>query len=100
MQQLINAFRDWDRDPKPFTIHISTHKGKGFSPTEEEQTRWHAPGRFDKVSGKSLPEPERSGPKFQDVFGQTLLELAQGDHRVVGTTAAIPSGTSLKIMMD
>jgi len=100
LNELIRALRLWDSDPGPGIIHISTRKGKGFAPAEEEQTRWHAPGRFDKISGKSIPEPTHPGPKFQDVFGQTLLELAQSDLRVVGITAAMPSGTSLKVMME
>jgi 1-deoxy-D-xylulose-5-phosphate synthase len=100
LTELIVAFRAWNDNPKPSVIHVITRKGKGFPPAEEEQTRWHAPGRFDKLSGQSIPERQLPGPKFQDVFGQTLLELAKADQRVVGITAAMLSGTSLKMMKD
>lgn len=100
LANLIEALRSWNDNPKPSVIHVITRKGKGFPPAEEEQTRWHAPGRFDKLSGQSIPERQLSGPKFQDVFGHTLLELAKSDQRVVGITAAMLSGTSIKMMMD
>lgn len=100
LAKVIEALRAWDKNPGPGIIHVLTRKGKGYPPAEEEQTRWHATGRFDKISGKSFPDPQPTRAKFQDVFGQTLLDLAKTDRRVVGITAAMPSGTSLKIMME
>lgn len=88
--------------PGPKLLHVLTLKGKGFEPAEKEQTLWHAPGTFDKLSGaiiqkeKSEPQP----PKFQDVFGHTLLELAEQNENIVGITPAMPTGCSMNIMMD
>ncbi|MEX2602329.1 MAG: 1-deoxy-D-xylulose-5-phosphate synthase [Balneolaceae bacterium] len=87
----------------PKLLHIVTVKGKGFSPAEREQTKWHAQSSpFDKITGKSLlPKPKDSpAPKFQDVFGQALVELAEMDDRIVGITPAMPSGSSLLPMME
>jgi len=100
IQELLRVFREWDAQPVPCIIHLSTLKGKGFAPAEEEQTRWHATGKFDKVSGRLVEEPIRHTQKYQDVFGQTLLEMAERNANVVGITAAMPSGTSLKTMAD
>lgn len=88
--------------PGPKLLHIKTVKGKGYDLAEQDQTLWHAPGTFDKITGKinkkipSAPEP----PKYQDVFGHTLLELAIQNPKIMGITPAMPSGCSLKIMMD
>ncbi|MDO4320562.1 MAG: 1-deoxy-D-xylulose-5-phosphate synthase [Bacteroidales bacterium] len=85
----------------PRLLHLRTVKGKGYAPAEADPAKWHAPGKFDpktgaracdKISDKPCP------PKFQDVFGQTLLELARKDERIVGITAAMPSGTSMSVM--
>jgi 1-deoxy-D-xylulose-5-phosphate synthase len=87
----------------PKVLHIITKKGKGFKLAEENQTAWHAVGgKFDKTTGKSLdPKPEKAKPpKFQDVFGHTIVELAEKNDRIVGITPAMPSGCSLNIMMD
>lgn len=87
----------------PKLLHIVTVKGKGFSPAEREQTKWHAQSSpFDKITGKSLlPKPMNvPAPKFQDVFGQALVELAEKDPRIVGITPAMPSGSSLLPMME
>lgn len=90
----------------PKVLHIITKKGKGYAPAENDQTVWHAPGEFnvetgvraaDTTSATSAPIPEVQ-PLWQDVFGQTLLELAQEDNRVVGITPAMPSGCSMCIM--
>jgi len=86
----------------PKLLHIKTVKGKGYELAEQDQTLWHAPGTFDKMTGKinkkviSVPEP----PKYQDVFGNTLLELAELNPLIMGITPAMPSGCSMKIMMD
>ncbi len=87
--------------PGPKLLHVLTLKGKGFGPAEKEQTKWHATGVFDKLSG--APEKSQGGPrppKYQDVFGHTLLELAQINEKVVGITPAMPSGCSMNIMME
>lgn len=82
----------------PKLLHIVTKKGKGYRPAEENQVVWHAPGIFDKESGKTV---SKSGGKsrYQDVFGTTLLELARKDSRIIGITPAMPSGSSMNIMM-
>ena len=88
--------------PGPKLLHIKTVKGKGYGLAEKDQTLWHAPGTFDKITGKinkkivTVPEP----PKYQDVFGHTIVELAEKNPLVMGITPAMPSGCSLKFMMD
>jgi 1-deoxy-D-xylulose-5-phosphate synthase len=89
--------------PGPILLHTLTVKGKGFAPAEADQVKWHAQSSpFDKVTGKSLAAAAPSGakpPNWQDVFGDTLVELADLDPRVTGVTAAMPSGTSLNKLM-
>ena len=88
--------------PGPKLLHIKTVKGKGYELAEQDQTLWHAPGTFDKITGKinkkivTIPEP----PKYQDVFGHTIIELAEKNPLIMGITPAMPSGSSLKFMMD
>ncbi len=87
----------------PKVLHIVTQKGKGYAPAEADQTVWHAPGEFDVETGERLSERNQqsaisSQPLWQEVFGQTLLELAQKDERIVGVTPAMPSGCSMTIM--
>ncbi|OSZ82207.1 1-deoxy-D-xylulose-5-phosphate synthase [Chitinophagaceae bacterium IBVUCB1] len=88
--------------PGPKLLHIKTVKGKGYDLAEQDQTLWHAPGTFDKVTGKinkkiiTTPEP----PKYQDVFGHTIIELAEKNPAIMGITPAMPSGCSLKYMME
>ena len=88
----------------PILLHALTVKGKGFAPAEADQVKWHASGSpFDKVTGKSLAKATPQGtkpPKWQDVFGHAMIELAERDEQVVGVTAAMPSGTSLKYMIE
>lgn len=87
----------------PKLLHIVTVKGKGFAPAEREQTKWHAQSSpFDKITGKSLAPKikEDLPPKYQDVFGQTLVELAAANERIVAITPAMPSGSSLWPMME
>lgn len=86
----------------PKLLHIVTVKGKGFAPAEREQTKWHASSSpFDKITGKSLVPKSNGGdaPKYQQVFGDALVELAEKDERIVGITPAMPSGSSLWPMM-
>ena len=84
----------------PKLLHIHTVKGKGFKPAEEAATEWHAPGKFNPESGCRIVSTANDGvPKFQDVFGQTLVELAQANDRIVGVTPAMLTGCSMNLMM-
>lgn len=85
----------------PKMLHVCTIKGKGFKPAEESATVWHAPGKFNPETGERIKENvEGQAPKFQDVFGKTLVELAESDSRVVGVTPAMPTGCSMTYMME
>ena len=86
----------------PKLLHVVTVKGKGFAPAEREQTKWHAQSSpFDKITGKSLATPsvKAKAPKYQDVFGEALVQLAQKNEQIVSMTPAMPSGSSLLPMM-
>jgi 1-deoxy-D-xylulose-5-phosphate synthase len=85
----------------PRLLHVRTVKGKGLKQAEIDQVRYHAPGKFDKITG-DIPSSDNSKlpPKFQDVFGHTIVELAQTNKRIVGITPAMPTGSSMKIMME
>ena len=97
--RILQAIKDM-KGPK--LLHIHTTKGYGYAPAEEDATIWHAPGKFDPDTGERIvnhddkPHP----PKFQDVFGKTLLELAQKNPKIVGVTPAMPTGCSMNIMMN
>ncbi len=101
VNHLVRVISDLKNIPGPKLLHCITVKGKGFPPAEKDQTKWHAPGKFDKLTGEikkkiyDTPQP----PKYQDVFGHTLLELAEKNPKIVGITPAMPSGSSLNIMM-
>ena len=99
--ELVRVLREIKDMKGPKLLHIHTVKGKGYKPAEEEATIWHAPGKFDIESGERIvEEPDKPmPPKFQDVFGHTLLELARADGRVVGVTPAMPTGCSMNILM-
>ena len=85
----------------PKMLHIHTTKGKGFAPAEEVPADWHAPGLFDAETGERFESSEEGKPpRFQDVFGHTLLELAEQNKKIVGVTPAMPTGCSLNIMME
>lgn len=85
----------------PKFLHIITTKGKGLKQAEEDQVKYHAPGKFDAATGViHLKSEENLPPKFQDVFGLTLVELAKNNPKIIGITPAMPSGSSLKFMMD
>lgn len=85
----------------PRLLHVRTIKGKGLKQAEIDQVRYHAPGKFDKITGNiPVKDDSQLPPKFQDVFGHTLLELAEQNDKIVGITPAMPTGSSLKIMMD
>ena len=101
VDRLVDVLADLKTIPGPKILHILTVKGKGYGPAEKDQTKWHAPGLFDKLTGEikkktyNTPQP----PKYQDVFGNTLVELAEQNPRIVGVTPAMPSGSSMNIMM-
>ncbi len=101
VDHLVKVLADLKDIPGPKILHCLTVKGKGFALAEQDQTKWHAPGLFDKITGEikkstsTTPQP----PKYQDVFGNTLLEMAQANEKIMGVTPAMPSGSSLNIMM-
>lgn len=101
VNHLVSIFNDLKDIPGPKILHCVTVKGKGYALAEKDQTLWHAPGKFDKLTGEihkkvyESPQP----PKYQDVFGHTLVELAEKNSRIVGVTPAMPSGSSMNIMM-
>ena len=85
----------------PKLLHLHTQKGHGYAPAERDVTTWHAPGKFDPETGERLVDKDPSKPqKYQDVFGYTLLELAEQNPRIVGVTPAMPTGCSMNIMMN
>ena len=100
--KLVDTLKDLKEIPGPKLLHIKTVKGKGYELAEKDQTKWHAPGLFDKITGEiykkkfDLPQP----PKYQDVFGYTIIELAEKNDKIMGVTPAMPSGCSLKYMME
>lgn len=100
--KLVDTLQDLRDIPGPKLLHIVTTKGKGYALAEKDQTKWHAPGLFDKITGEILkktidtPQP----PKYQDVFGHTIIELAERNNTIMGITPAMPSGSSLKLMME
>ena len=94
--RMISALKDID---EPKLLHVITTKGKGYTPAEDNQSVWHAPGKFNPETGERIPSPT-SAARYQDVFGQTLLELAQKNDKIVGVTPAMPSGCSMNIMMQ
>ena len=99
---LLRVLRELREQPGPKLLHLVTTKGKGLRQAEENQVVYHAPGRFDRDTG-DLIKPVRDaavGPKYQDVFGHTLVELAALNPRIVGITPAMPTGSSLKYMME
>lgn len=99
VMELVRRFRQIKDMRGPKLLHLHTVKGKGYGPAEKEATLWHAPGRFDPDTGERI-EHEQPGtpPKFQDVFGETLLELARMNPKIVGVTPAMPTGCSMNIM--
>ena len=100
VKEIVRMLRQLKDMKGPKLLHLHTVKGKGYKPAEEEATIWHAPGKFDPETGERIVnECEGMPPKFQDVFGETLLELARLDEHVVGVTPAMPSGCSMNILM-
>lgn len=99
LTQVLNDLKDI---PGPKLLHVITKKGKGFKQAEMNQTKFHAPGIFDKVTGEiyACDCPIDQAPKFQNVFGETLLELAEQNEKIVGITPAMPTGCSMNLMME
>ena len=100
VKEVVRKLRQLKQMRGPKLLHLHTTKGKGYKPAEESATIWHAPGKFDPATGERLVcnntgEP----PRYQDVFGETLVELAQANPKIVGVTPAMPTGCSLNIMM-
>ena len=93
---LLTSLKDI-REPK--LLHLITTKGKGYSPAEDNQSVWHAPGCFNPETGERIPSPS-SAARYQDVFGETLVELARKNDKIVGITPAMPSGCSMNLMMQ
>ena len=100
VEDLVRILRQLKDMRGPKLLHLHTTKGKGYKPAEEQATIWHAPGKFDAQTGERLvSDTSNEPPRFQDVFGETLLELARRNDRIVGVTPAMPTGCSMNIMM-
>lgn len=100
VNHLVKTLESLMEIPGPKLLHCITKKGKGYKFAEEEQTIWHAPGKFDKSTGEIIKSSTKNeAPKYQDVFGHTITELARNNNKIVGITPAMPTGCSLNIMM-
>lgn len=100
-EKLIAELKRLQKIKGPKFLHVITTKGKGLKKAEEDQVKYHAPGKFDKVSGEiTKQDTSNLPPKFQDVFGLTLLDLAKKNKNIIGITPAMPTGSSMKFMMD
>ncbi len=97
--ELVTTLRNLKDIPGPKLLHVRTLKGKGYKPAEQDQSIWHAPGKFDVCTGKRAVS-DRKAYRYQDVFGETIVELARRDERIVGITPAMASGCSLTYMME
>ncbi len=102
VNHLASVLADLKHISGPKLLHCQTKKGKGFKNAELEQTIWHAPGKFDKKTGEIIKSNTegKQAPKFQDVFGHTIVELAEKNDKIIGITPAMPTGSSLNIMME
>ena len=100
VKEVVRIMRQLKDMRGPKLLHLHTVKGKGYKPAEKAATIWHAPGRFDAETGERIvPDTSNEPPKFQEVFGNTLLELASRNPKIVGVTPAMPTGCSMNIMM-
>lgn len=100
IREVVRVLRQLKNMKGPKLLHLHTTKGKGYKPAEKSATIWHAPGKFDPETGERLiSDSANLPPKYQDVFGHTLLELAQQNPNIVGVTPAMPTGCSMSIMM-
>src|SRR5664280_1296411 len=96
---MVDVLKDLKRIPGPKLLHCITVKGKGFKQAEENQTTFHAPGKFDKKTGELINTSNGNAPAFHEIFGNTILELARKNEKIIGITPAMPTGCSLCIMM-
>jgi len=100
VKELVRILRQLKGMKGPKLLHLHTQKGHGYAPAEKDVTVWHAPGKFDAETGERLVNKNKNTPpRFQDVFGETLLELAHQNPKIVGITPAMPTGCSMNIMM-
>jgi 1-deoxy-D-xylulose-5-phosphate synthase len=101
VEHLVKVLNDLRDIPGPKLLHCVTVKGKGYALAEKDQTKWHAPGLFDKITGeiKKSKSDKPQPPKYQDVFGHSIIELAEANSKIMGVTPAMPSGCSLNLMM-
>ena len=100
VKELVRILRQLKDMKGPKLLHLHTQKGHGYAPAEKDVTVWHAPGKFDAETGERIiKDTTNKPPRFQDVFGETLLELARQNDRIVGVTPAMPTGCSMNIMM-
>ncbi|MBR1548774.1 MAG: 1-deoxy-D-xylulose-5-phosphate synthase [Prevotella sp.] len=100
VKELVRILRQLKEMSGPKLLHLHTQKGHGYAPAEKDVTVWHAPGRFDAETGERLVgDTTNKPPRFQDVFGETLLELARQNDRIIGVTPAMPTGCSMNILM-
>ena len=100
VKEIVRVLRQLKDMTGPKLLHLHTVKGKGYKPAEESATVWHAPGKFDPKTGERMVDSaDGRPPKYQDVFGHTLLELAEKNPKIVGVTPAMPTGCSMNIMM-
>ncbi|MDL2231223.1 1-deoxy-D-xylulose-5-phosphate synthase [Porphyromonadaceae bacterium OttesenSCG-928-L07] len=100
INHLVKILKDLKEIKGPKLLHCITTKGKGFKQAEADKTTWHAPGKYNITTGELIPESKKSiFPKFQDVFGNSILELAKVNKKIIGITPAMPTGCSLNIMM-
>ena len=100
VKEVVRLLQQLKKMKGPKLLHLHTTKGKGYKPAEKSATIWHAPGKFDPETGERLiADTSNKPPKYQDVFGETLLELAQQNPKIVGVTPAMPTGCSMNIMM-
>ncbi|RFN59518.1 1-deoxy-D-xylulose-5-phosphate synthase [Marixanthomonas ophiurae] len=101
LEELTSELERLKHVPGPKLMHVITKKGKGLRQAEENQVTYHAPGKFDALTGDLLPKDSNGlPPKFQDVFGETIVELAKENKKIVGITPAMPTGSSLKYFME
>ncbi|MGG5507701.1 MULTISPECIES: 1-deoxy-D-xylulose-5-phosphate synthase [unclassified Myroides] len=101
LKQLIKELTKLKKHKGPKFLHVITTKGKGLKQAEEDQVKYHAPGKFDSATGELIQKEEKAYPaKYQDVFGHTLVELAEQNPLIVGITPAMPTGSSMKYMME
>ena len=101
VKEIVRLLRQLKDMKGPKLLHLHTQKGHGYKPAENEATVWHAPGKFDVDTGERIvSDSSNKPPKFQRVFGETLLELAEQNPNIVGVTPAMPTGCSMNIMME